>query len=402
MTGSTRPRVGSLPFDEARRVSVAAEAAANFVDGTNGNDVLTVRTGRGRPGGGPTRGDDEIVARHGNDRLDGNLGNDVIFGDQNYDDAPRAPGSFWPYAPPGDDVLFGGAGDDVIFGEGRFWRESEGAGHDRINSGPGDDVVYGDAESLGWGGRAGRDTIRGGIGADVLYGDADRVAETTGNDDLLYGDAGDDTLFGDADQLWFASAGDDVLDGGTGNDLLIGDGEFVVESNGGSDTLRGGAGNDRLFGDAPDGRGLTLRRFGGGFRLAGGDDILDGGPGNDLIVGDTGDDLLTGGSGRDTFVFAAFEVDGVWFGSGNDQITDFRSGEDRLDLRGWRLDGDRIDSNRDGRIGPADFGVSLDGRDLVLYLSVIAGIAVGDDGQVRLLGVRSISVDDIVPLLPEA
>ncbi|MDW8371769.1 MAG: calcium-binding protein [Geminicoccaceae bacterium] len=393
-------------MDELSRSAAAgAAAAANFVDGTNGNDVLTVRTGRGRPGGGPTRGDDEIVARHGNDRVDGNLGNDVILGDQEYTESPRTDGIGLPYARAGDDVLFGGGGDDVIFGEGRYWAAAI-AGDDRINGGPGNDIIYGDCVGLGDLGGAGRDTIRGGAGDDVIYGDARSILEAGGNDDRLYGDAGDDILYGDSELLLFGSNGNDLLDGGSGDDLLIGDGA-LFETRGGNDTLIGGTGNDRLYGDTADGRGVSETVF-QTFVLAGGNDVLDGGAGDDLLVGDTGDDRLTGGSGRDTFLFAAFEAVGGfsgfrgWFGSGNDTVTDFRSGEDRLDLRGWDLDGDVLDTDGDGRIAAGDLGVSLDGADLVIDLQEASAITAEGGGTIRLLGVRSISVDDIVPLLPVA
>lgn len=409
MSRSVGPRVGSSPLDEPRRLGAAIEAAANFVDGTNFNDVLTLKAGRGRPGGGPTRGDDEIVARHGNDRVDGNLGNDVILGDQNYLDAPpnpdQGPESPWPYARAGDDLLFGGGGDDVIFGEGVGWAAAI-AGHDRISGGAGNDVVYGDAEGLFYGGGAGRDRIRGGTGDDVIFGDARQITESSGNDDRLYGDGGNDTLYGDGEGHAFGGGGNDLLDGGIGDDLLIGDGALFA-AHGGDDVLVGGIGNDRLYGDTPDGRGAA-ETWMDTFVLAGGNDVLDGGAGDDLLVGDTGDDRLTGGSGRDTFLFAAFEVVHQlssfrgWFGSGNDTITDFRSGEDRLDLRGWDLDGDILDTDGDGRLTAGDLGVSLDGADLVIDLQEASAITAEGGGTIRLLGVRSISVDDIVPLLPVA
>ena len=51
-------------------------------------------------------------------------------------------------------------------------------------------------------------------------------------------------------------------------------------------------------------------------------DTLTGGAGNDILRGRAGNDVLTGGAGSDTFVFAA--------GDGQDRITDFASGADRL------------------------------------------------------------------------
>ncbi|CAN1548371.1 An_peroxidase_bacterial_2 domain containing protein [Sphingomonadaceae bacterium] len=91
-----------------------------------------------------------------------------------------------------------------------------------------------------------------------------------GDDDgnELFGYSGRDTLYG--------MAGDDVMNGGRG-----------------ADQLHGGEGDDRLFG----GRGF---------------DYLDGGEGADV---------LTGGRGSDIFAFGDRDV-----------ITDFKSGEDMIDL----------------------------------------------------------------------
>ena len=84
----------------------------------------------------------------------------------------------------------------------------------------------------------------------------------------------------------------------------------VINGQGGNDVLRGLSGNDVLRGDA-------------------GNDVLDGGTGNDRLDGGTGSDRLTGGSGADTFVFAR--------GYGQDTVTDFVSGTDKIDLSAFGL-----------------------------------------------------------------
>jgi Ca2+-binding RTX toxin-like protein len=86
----------------------------------------------------------------------------------------------------------------------------------------------------------------------------------------------------------------DVLDGGWGNDVLNG--------LGGNDKLVGGLGSDRL----------------------------NGGDGDDLLIGGWGKDVLTGGAGKDVFRFES-TLDSLAL-SQRDVITDFRSGEDKIDL----------------------------------------------------------------------
>ena len=95
----------------------------------------------------------------------------------------------------------------------------------------------------------------------------------------------------------------DTLDGRGGNDTLSGlAGDDILIGGSGADTLLGGAGNDALRGD-------------------GGADILNGG---------AGADRMTGGAGNDRFVFSAMEDFGTL--ALGDVITDFRSGQDKLDL----------------------------------------------------------------------
>ena len=145
---------------------------------------------------------------------------------------------------------------------------------------------------------AGNDTVAGGAGNDEIRGNQD--------DDLIQGGAGDDNLRGSrgSDSL-LGQGGNDVLNGGTDND-----------------SLRGGQGNDNLRGGRQD-------------------DSLNGGIGEDTLNGGVGDDELTGGADGDVFVFdqpgglvpsiiaPGNQISG---GSGNDSITDFVSGEDRIQL----------------------------------------------------------------------
>ena len=95
--------------------------------------------------------------------------------------------------------------------------------------------------------------------------------------------------------------GDDILNGGAGADRLYGQTD--------NDTINGGAGNDLLYGQQ-------------------GNDILNAGVGRDFLFGGTGDDTLTGGGTdleRDLFVFQT--------GGGNDTVTDFENGVDKIQFR---------------------------------------------------------------------
>jgi uncharacterized repeat protein (TIGR02059 family) len=166
-------------------------------------------------------------------------------------------------------IVFG-ADDDTLYG---------GGGDDYIGSLGGNDWLYGDD---------GNDTVSGGVGNDRLFGG-------NGNDRLLGG------------------SGKDRLDGGSGQDKLYG--------NSGNDTLSGGAGNDSLWG------GSGQDRIDGGA----GNDSLKGEAGNDRITGGLGRDKLWGGAGRDVFDFNSVKDSKV--GSQRDVIQDFRSGQDRIDLR---------------------------------------------------------------------
>lgn len=79
-----------------------------------------------------------------------------------------------------------------------------------------------------------------------------------------------------------------------------------LEGDDGRDKLAGLGGNDDLFGRA-------------------GNDAMSGGDGADQLDGGRGADTLTGGAGRDTFVLHSH--------SGNDTVTDFQNGIDRILIR---------------------------------------------------------------------
>lgn len=190
----------------------------------------------------------------------------------------------------------GGSGDDILIGSAAANVLNGGAGQDTASYvGAREGMTFSASSRTGSGDAVGdryisierfegtnfADTMTGGSANDYLLG--------AGGDDLITGGNGVDTLFG--------GAGNDTIDGGNGSDALYGDA--------GNDLIRGGNDNDSLVGGA-------------------GDDRLEGGNGNDRLLGGTGNDVLQGGNGNDTFVFENL--------SGNDQILDFRRGQDKIDL----------------------------------------------------------------------
>lgn len=119
------------------------------------------------------------------------------------------------------------------------------------------------------------------------------------------------------DLIELHSTSADNMEGRSGNDQMSG--------GGGRDTLVGGFGNDTIAGE--QGFDLLQGNYGSDKLTGGyGNDTLQGGHGADRLGGGPGNDVLTGGSSdlkRDVFVFQT--------GSGDDRITDFQDGVDRIE-----------------------------------------------------------------------
>jgi Ca2+-binding RTX toxin-like protein len=345
MTFSGKPEEGETGVFEIR-VTATDEAGAS----TSNTFMLTVT-------------DKEYGQTEGNDTLNGDSLNNVIYGEA------------------GSDRLNGNDGNDILNG---------GEGDDTMRGGKGDDTYYVDSTGdvveensarqsgffsfFGFGGNSGvnfggNDTVKSTvdwslgdnienldlIGKDDVKGTGNmldnRIAGNDGNN-LLEGLFGDDTLDG--------GSGADTMYGGFGNDLYVADnaGDVVTEaSRAGTDSVQSsvswilgdnvenleltgkdaleGTGNalgNRITGNSGDNR---LSGLGGNDTLLGkeGSDTLFGGDGSDDLLGGEGADILTGGIGRDVFRYMSVNESGLTPDS-MDSILDFVSRQDMLDLSG--------------------------------------------------------------------
>ncbi len=325
----------------------------------------------------------------GDDRLDALGGNDVVRG----------------YA--GNDTLIGGEGDDTLRGE---------AGDDELTGGTGADV--GRIRAGKW--AEGDDTF-----TDFERG-TDRIDFTSA--DLLRREAGFAGLDGDAGTIelvdfeasnrWDLSAsadGDLLISHSTGSveldglafddttdsfadlgDILTLDGNAIPAGTGGpppnpdpdpDPDLNPDPNPDPDPDPAPDPNSITgnpwnewLKGTNNAERLDalagndvvrgyGGDDTLIGGTGDDTLRGEAGNDELTGGTGADIFRIRS----GKW-GQGDDVITDFELGTDKIAFVGADM------LNRDAGLSGGDGVLGLDDLDA----SGAFGLGASADGDLLI------------------
>lgn len=271
-----------------------------------------------------------------NDRLVGDDSANVLSGLAGNDELTGAGGNDWLDGGAGIDRLSGGIGDDtyVVDSKSDVVIENPGEGNDtvRVNAsfslasspdvenltytGASKATLTGNAAANRIEGGSGSDTIDGGGGADIMVGGAgsdtytvddvgDVIVESTkGGTDVVKA-AVSFTLGPNVEKLTLT--GSSAIDG-TGNELAN-----TLNGNSAANSLYGLAGNDTLAGMA-------------------GDDRLEGGDGSDVLRGGTGFDVLLGGAGNDKFDWDSIAESGL--GATRDQVLDFTSGKDRLDLTG--------------------------------------------------------------------
>ncbi|MCU0839196.1 MAG: M10 family metallopeptidase C-terminal domain-containing protein [Rhodospirillales bacterium] len=122
-----------------------------------------------------------------------------------------------------------------------------------------------------------------------------------------------------------------------------------------------------------------------------GNDTLKGGDGNDTLTGGIGADNLTGGKGADRFVYNTVADSGVKANKEPiDTITDFKSGEDLIDLTAFGLTSITVVAN----------AFSAGGSPEALLKSGILGIDLGGNGvsdfDIAMTGLKTIADSDFL------
>ena len=301
------------PGNDVINASAMPDQADAFVgiviDGGPGDDTLY-----------GSQDDDHLAGSAGDDIIHAQAGNDHVYGDSSFnlnlmlfaqDQLARfdsgvpdqlakinAMFSVPVLAAGGADTINGNGGNDVIFGDHGIigqvdgTRRIESTGNivrmatTTVSNG-GADVIHGnDGNDFAFGGVA-NDTIYGDAGSDLVFGDHGSVtAGAAGSVDAArigqVDGAGVDnpgaafTYTSDISAAADASAGNDTLYGGSLATLDTDTGKNILLGQQGSDTIYGGGSDDDIY---------------GGHNVANGTDagdFIDGAAGNDVIVGDNG------------------------------------------------------------------------------------------------------------------
>ncbi len=333
--------------------NIESIAGDNVIYGEGGNDTIKLGFGDDRVYGG--EGGDNITTGDGDDYVEGNTGDDILTSGAGDDIVLGGDGSDVIQDDSGLNTLDGGTGDDYIIGGSNADTIITGVGNDNVFAGAGDDVIEVSSQTAKLTGSDGNDTYKIqnlagnitindlGIAADIdtIEFEASKLGSlkmVQDSNDLVISFTGQtgkvvvqnqfaadktsriETLkFGDVllniTSFIVGTAGSDKIIGTDIDDAMLGtDVKDVIFGGAGNDFIDGGAGDDAIYGES----GNDV------IKGSGDKDIIFGGTGDDTLIGNEGDDILEGGAGRDTFIITK--------PSDIDTITDFTTGQDRLDL----------------------------------------------------------------------
>ncbi len=329
--------IDTLDFSQttaAQVISLASESLSSVLGGRHNVGIARGVVIENAISGG---GDDLLVGNGAANELRGGNGNDTLNGGG------------------GDDTLYGGAGDDYYVLSAGTDVIVDNSGRNGALSGTAIDLTISGLDALH------NARVTGLDAANVLGNGLDNVLQGNTSDNNIDGGAGNDTLDGGA-------YGGDSLYGGIGADLII----SGIEG----DLLSGGDGVDVLsYANADGGVTVNLASNTASGAYALGDvisgfegiigsrnnDRLTGSAGENSLRGGGGRDVLAGGLGNDVFIFAAIS-DVTTNASATDVISDFKRGEDRIDLS--IIDASRILGTDDAFVfrGTAAFGSSSAGE----------------------------------------
>ncbi|OLT61462.1 hypothetical protein BJP37_23080 [Moorena bouillonii PNG] len=304
--------------------------------------------------------------REGNDIIQGNLGNDVIYGDQGDDVIQGNEGNDQLFGGEGDDVIQGGAGNDRIWGD---------SGNDVLQGGAGHDTFRDSAGVNYFDGGEGRDTvdfqnlINSGIKLNLAEGTGsytdeqdqevaqtlisiEKAVGTNFNDELIGNEAnnsfsgldGDDKYVGGAgNDIFRDSAGVNYFDGGEGFDtvnfqdlinsgiklnLAEGTGSYTDEQD--QEVAQTLISIERVFGTNFNDELIGNEAHNTFFGLDG-DDTITGGAGNDVIKTGDGNNTIDSGSGVDTIELGnGNNTIALEEGEGHDKVINFQLGLTRF------------------------------------------------------------------------
>jgi Ca2+-binding RTX toxin-like protein len=355
--------------------SITGNDIANILSGNGGNDLIfgfdgndTIIGGAGSDTMNGGAGDDDFTVAGNDEGFDGFLGGDgfdtvratannttiglaaasgiesfssggfsgVVIRTQDSDETFDFTGASLVglagiYAGLGNDSITGSSGTDSIFGEAGNDILNGGLGISYLDGGADNDLLILGSNSIGSGiaGGTGIDTLRvtastalamlSGIEALELLGGATLSLTgslftngfaagltVSGLGTIVVGLAANEIFTASSISMVVGSAIGITINGNTGTEVI------KVAFNGFSYTIDGGSGSDQI-------RGGNLG------------DVIFGSDGNDKLIGVGGADIVTGGAGADQFRYL-FTAD-CGTGAGADLITDFVTGQDKLDFR---------------------------------------------------------------------